>query len=170
MNTYIYTQIYTHIHTYIHTYTYKHIHTHTYIRIYIHLYIHKYIPTHINTYIHTDRQRDTHTYPHIHTHTYTHMCVHTKLHTFKQTHTHPRPAVLYSPFLIKTPQCYALWQSPLCHCHPIDRHTLITFSHIVTSNRPDRAWGPPSPLYSGHQVSWAGVKCPELGAEHLHPI
>jgi hypothetical protein len=35
--------------------------------------------------------------------------------------------------------------------------------------RPDRLWGPPSPLYSGYGVSFPGVKQPGHGVDHPPP-
>ena len=36
----------------------------------------------------------------------------------------------------------------------------------IFRTRPDRPWGPPSPLYNGYRVSFAGVKRPGRGVEH----
>ena len=39
----------------------------------------------------------------------------------------------------------------------------------IFRSRPDRPWGQPSPLYSGHQVSFPGVNRPGPGVEHPTP-
>jgi len=37
----------------------------------------------------------------------------------------------------------------------------------IFRTRPDRLWGPPSLLCSGHRVSFLGVKRPGRGVEHI---